>query len=218
MVNLNHHKRRVFQEIFRVLKPGGRLVISDVVAETEPPLAIRADHQLIGECIGGSMVEEVLFNMLRDLGFVNASIVKRFPYRTIRGHPFFSLTFRAWRPEESTRQEVSDAIYGGPFRAVVAEDGTVLHKGVRQSLSIGSRLDPASLGEAGILLLDPASGSVTNLEAEQSCACFVPPSLEDIPANEDVPRGGCLICGAPCRMLCGIVRIGERDRPTIRHC
>jgi len=197
VVNLNHHKRRVFQEIFRVLKPGGRLVISDVVAETEPPLAIRADHQLIGECIGGAMVEEVLFNMLRDLGFVNASIVKRFPYRTIQGHPFFSLTFRAWRPEESPRQEVSDAIYGGPFRAVVTEDGTVLHKGARQTLSIGSRLDPGSLGEAGILLLDSASGSVTNLEAEQSCACFVPPSAKDIPASEDVPEKGCLICGAP---------------------
>jgi MoaA/NifB/PqqE/SkfB family radical SAM enzyme/SAM-dependent methyltransferase len=197
VVNLNHHKRRVFQEIFRVLKPGGRLVISDVVAETEPPLAIRADHQLIGECIGGAMVQEGLFSMLRDLGFVNASIVKRFPYRTIQGHSFFSLTFRAWRPEQATRLNVSDAVYGGPFRAVVTEDGTVLHKGVRQSLSIGSRLDPASLGEAGVLLLDAASGSVTNLEAEQSCACFVPPNVEDIVASEDVPETGCLVCGAP---------------------
>ena len=197
VVNLNHHKRRVFQEIFRILKPGGRLVISDVVAETEPPPAIRADHQLIGECIGGAMVEEVLFGMLRDLGFVNTSIVKRFPYRTIQGHPFFSLTFRAWRPEEATRREISDAIYGGPFRAVVADDGTVLRKGVRQRLSIGSRLDPASLGEAGILLLDSVSGSVTNLEAKQGCACSVAPSAKDIPASEAVPGTGCLICGAP---------------------
>jgi MoaA/NifB/PqqE/SkfB family radical SAM enzyme/SAM-dependent methyltransferase len=197
VVNLNHHKRRVFQEIFRVLKPGGRLVISDVVAETEPSLAIRANHRLIGECIGGAMVEEGLFNMLRDLGFVNSSMVKRFPYRTIQGHPFFSLTFRAWRPEEAARREAFDAIYGGPFRAVVTGDGTVLHKGLRQSLSIGSRLDPASLGEAGILLLDPASGSVTNLEAEQSCACFVPSNLEDNAASEAVPETGCLICGAP---------------------
>ncbi len=197
VVNLNHHKRRVFQEIFRILKPGGRLVISDVVAEAEPPLAIRADHQLIGECIGGAMVEEMLFHMLRDLGFVNASIVKRFPYRTIQGHPFFSLTFRAWRPEEANRQEVSDAIYGGPFRAVVTEDGTVLHKGARQSVSIGSRLDPRSPGEAGILILASVSGSVTNLEAEQSCACFVPPNVEDIAASEAVPETGCLICGSP---------------------
>jgi len=197
VVNLNHHKRKVFQEIFRILKPGGRLVISDVVAEVEPPLSIRADHQLIGECIGGAMVQEVLFGMLRDLGFVNTSIVKRFPYRTIQGHPFFSLTFRAWRPEETARQEVSDAIYGGPFRAVVTEDGAVLHKGARQKVSIGSKLDPKALGEAGILLLDPASGSVTNLEAEQSCACFVPPSADDIPASDDVPETGCLICGAP---------------------
>ncbi len=197
VVNLNHHKRKVFQEIFRILKPGGRLVISDVVAETEPPLAIRADHQLIGECIGGAMVQEVLFNMLGDLGFVNASIVKRFPYRTIQEHPFFSLTFCAWRPEAATRQEVTDAMYAGPFRAVVTEDGTVLHKGVRQRISIRSRLDPASLGESGILLLDSATGSVTNLEAEQSCACFVEPGEKDVLPSEEVPATGCLTCGAP---------------------
>jgi MoaA/NifB/PqqE/SkfB family radical SAM enzyme/SAM-dependent methyltransferase len=204
VVNLNHHKRRVFQEIFRVLKPGGRLVISDVVAETEPPLSIRADHQLIGECIGGAMVQEVLFGMLRDLGFVNTSIVKRFPYRSVRGHPFFSLTFSAWRPEAAARQEMSEAMYAGPFRAVMAEDGTVLHKGVRQDLSIGSGLDPASLGEAGILLLDGASGSVTNLEAEQSCACFVSPEAEGVATGEDAHEKGCLICGAPLTYLAAL--------------
>ncbi len=197
VVNLNHHKRKVFQEIFRILKPGGRLVISDVVAETEPPAPIRADHQLIGECIGGAMVQEVLFSMLRDLGFVNASIVKRFPYRTVQGHPFYSLTFRAWRPDGEARREAADAIYAGPFRAVLAEDGTVLHKGVRQRLSIGSGLDAASLGESGILLLDAASGAVTNREAEQSCACSLPPAEQTKPAHGAVPETGCLICGAP---------------------
>jgi SAM-dependent methyltransferase len=212
VVNLNHHKRRVFKEIFRILRPGGRLVISDVVAETEPPLSIRADHQLIGECIGGAMVEEALFRMLRDLGFVNASIVKRFPYRTVQGHPFFSLTFCAWtvqghpffsltfcawRPEEATRQEASEAIYAGPFRAVVTEEGTILHKGERREISIGSGLDPSSLGESGVLLLDSALGSVTNLEAEQGCACFVPPAAEGGPPKGEVQEAGCLICGAP---------------------
>ncbi len=204
VVNLNHHKRRVFQEIFRVLKPGGRLVISDVVAETEPPLSVRADHQLIGECIGGAMIQEVLFTMLRDLGFVNASIVKRFPYRTIQGHPFFSLTFRAWRPEEAARQAVSDAVYAGPFRAVLTENGAVLHKGARQRIALGSGLDPASLGEAGVLLVDSASGSVTNLEGAQSCSCFVAPGVEEAPAREDVPETGCLVCGAPLVYLAGL--------------
>jgi SAM-dependent methyltransferase len=212
VVNLNHHKRRVFQEIFRILKPGGRLVISDVVAETEPPLSIRGDHQLIGECIGGAMVEQVLFGMLRDLGFVNVSIVKRFPYRTIEGHPFFSLTFCAWRPEEVSRQVASDAIYAGPFRAVVTEEGAILHKGERRKVSISSGLDPSSLGEAGILLLDSASGSVTNLEAEQSCACFVPPATEGIAAKGQVPETGCLICAAP------LVYLSDLTDKACAHC
>jgi SAM-dependent methyltransferase len=197
VVNLNHHKRRVFQEILRILKPGGRLVISDVVTEIEPPVSIRADHQLIGECIGGAMVQDVLFGMLRDLGFVNASIIKRFPYRTVKGHPFFSLTFCAWRPTEDADMNKSDVIYTGPFRAVVTEDGSVLHRGVRQSVSFGPRPDRSPLDEAGLLFLDQASGAVTNRDSAPSCACFVPPVAESARATEDVPKTGCLICGAP---------------------
>jgi SAM-dependent methyltransferase len=211
VVNLNHHKRRVFQEIFRILKPGGRLVISDVVAETEPPLSIRADHQLIGECIGGAMVQDVLFSMLRDLGFVNAAIVKRFPYRTIQGHPFYSLTLRAWRPEERREQRMSHALYAGPFRAVVTEDGTVLRRGMRQKASIGSHLEPSSLAESGVLLLDAASGSVTNLQADQSCACFIPPVAEK-GEKEDVPETGCLVCGSP------LVYLQDLEDKTCTRC
>ncbi len=102
-----------------MLKPGGRVVISDVVAETDPPLRIRADHQLMGECIGGALVQEYLFSMLSDLGFVNSAMVKRFPYRTVQGHPFYSLTFRACKPG-AVRERV--LLYPGPFESVTEEE------------------------------------------------------------------------------------------------
>jgi SAM-dependent methyltransferase len=219
VVNLNHHKRRVFQEIFRILKPGGRLVISDVVTETEPPVSIRGDHQLIGECIGGAMVQDILFAMLRDLGFVNASILKRFPYRTVQGHRFYSLTFCAWRPTEATKAEASDVLYAGPFRAVVTEEGVVLPRGASGKVHLGPQLDTSQLADAGVLVLDPASGAVKNAEAVSCCACALPQTAEDKRAEGAVPKTGCLVCGAPlvypgnmpekiC-VRCGVVKRGN---------
>ncbi len=57
VLNLTEDKRETFAEILRVLKPGGRLVVSDVVTETEPGPAIRSDETLRGECLGGALTE-----------------------------------------------------------------------------------------------------------------------------------------------------------------
>ena len=194
VVNLSHNKRRVFSEILRVLKPGGRLVISDVVAETEPPLAVRGDHQLIGECIGGSLLQDYLFSLLRDVGFVNAEIVKRFPYREVQGHRFYSLTFRAYKPQ---RQDYTPVVYAGPFRTVITDDGQILSKGLPLEVNPGPGWDEDRLARAGLFTLDARSGEVTNVDAESSCACFVQPSPATVTLPESKPETGCLICGAP---------------------
>lgn len=197
VVNLNHHKRRVFQEIFRVLKPGGRLVISDVVTETEPGVSIRADHRLIGECIGGAMVQETLFYLLAELGFVNASIVKRFPYRTVQGHSFHSITFCARKPIDAKKVEACDVVYAGPFRSVVTDNGFTLHKGVRTRVPLNSWLDRSRLADAGVLVLDSSSGAVTNSDAAPNCACFTLPGEGDKKQDHHVPDTGCHLCGEP---------------------
>ncbi|MEW6348897.1 MAG: DUF5714 domain-containing protein [Thermodesulfobacteriota bacterium] len=206
VINLSPRTRRVFGEILRVLKPGGRLVISDVVAETEPPLRIRADHQLMGECIGGALVQEYLFSMLADLGFVSSAIVKRFPYRTVQGHPFYSLTFRASKPG-SVHETV--LLYPGPFESVTLETGTQLPKGVPVRVDLPVGLDEEALARAGVFVLDPSDGAITNVEAASSCACFLPPA-----PVEAAPQTGCLECGAalqylrdPAPMVC--VRCGK---------
>ncbi len=194
VVNLSHNKRRVFSEIFRVLKPGGRLVISDVVCEKEPPLKVRGDHQLIGECIGGSLVQDYLFALLRDVGFVNAAVLKRFPYREVQWHHFYSLTFRAFKP---SHEDETDVIYAGPFRAVITDDGLVLGKGLRTRLKLGPGWDENTISSPGVLTVDAATGAITNVDAESSCACFVPSTtgLKVVPAA--TPETGCLICGEP---------------------
>ncbi|PIZ84946.1 MAG: hypothetical protein COX96_01160 [Candidatus Omnitrophica bacterium CG_4_10_14_0_2_um_filter_44_9] len=68
VINLSSDKRKVFSEIFRVLKPGGELYFADVFADRRIPNEIKNDSVLYGECLGGAMYTEDFRRMLRDLG------------------------------------------------------------------------------------------------------------------------------------------------------
>jgi len=69
VINLSPDKQQVFREIFRVLRPGGRLAISDVVATDPLPDWIKQDKALIAGCIGGAEYVEDLRVMLEEAGF-----------------------------------------------------------------------------------------------------------------------------------------------------
>lgn len=195
VMNLSMHKRRAFAEIFRSLKPGGRLVMSDVVCETDPPAGIKNDETLRGECIGGALTQKDLIGILDETGFTAIQLLKRFPYRTVREHPFYSLTFEARKPDVS---ETVLVIYRGPGMALLLPDGSTLHNGIVQSLP---RQLAESLGDQ-VFLLDEA-GAVTNLDMQDGCACALPPETpqtEPSPAEDaDSTRhaSGCMVCGSP---------------------
>jgi len=69
VINLSTEKPRVFQEAFRVLKPGGRLAISDVVATAEIPAEIRQDPELFSACAAGAATVSELATLLEEVGF-----------------------------------------------------------------------------------------------------------------------------------------------------
>ena len=127
VLNLSVDKRRTFSEIYRVLRENGRAVISDVVCEEDPPAEIRHDPKLKGECIAGALTQRDLFGLLRETGFTGLRIVRRFPYRTIQGHPFFSLTFEGRRTCQETPVRV---LYRGPQDAVVTPSGITVFTGL----------------------------------------------------------------------------------------
>lgn len=74
VINLSPDKKRVFCEAFRVLKPGGRLAISDVVASTELPDEIRDDLALYSGCMAGASQISELHNILIESGFEQIKI------------------------------------------------------------------------------------------------------------------------------------------------
>jgi arsenite methyltransferase len=77
VINLSPDKAQVFRDTFRVLKPGGRLAISDVVASTELPAHIRNDKTLFSGCMAGAPVVSDLESYLADAGFVDIRIAPK---------------------------------------------------------------------------------------------------------------------------------------------
>ncbi|NOZ93813.1 MAG: methyltransferase domain-containing protein [Acidobacteria bacterium] len=187
VINLTQDKRRTFQEIRRVLRPGGRLVVADVCCEEEPPLAVRYNEKLRGECIGGALRQDELLGLLEDVGFEGITILKRFPYREVSGHPFFSLTYAAAAPGGPVRRR---GIYRGPFAAVVTEGGQLIPRGHTVELDL-----PAGTQDASVFLLDH-NGAVTNVDLGAGCACFVPPRSEEAAAPQQRTSEGCMVCEA----------------------
>ena len=74
VINLSPEKPRVFQELFRVLRAGGRLAVSDVVATAELPAEIREDLTLYSSCIAGACTIDDLEEMLAEAGFVETVV------------------------------------------------------------------------------------------------------------------------------------------------
>ncbi len=74
VINLSPHKPRVFEEIFRVLKPGGRIAVSDVVATQPLPDEMKNDPFLISACVGGAALIDDLEQWMQAAGFTQIVI------------------------------------------------------------------------------------------------------------------------------------------------
>ena len=86
VINLSPEKGRVFGEAFRVLKPGGRLAIADVVASKRLPPALKEKLSAIGACVGGATPLDELRALLAGAGFSKVEIVPKENSREYIGH------------------------------------------------------------------------------------------------------------------------------------
>ncbi|UCE29899.1 MAG: arsenite methyltransferase [Candidatus Bathyarchaeota archaeon] len=75
VINLSPDKEKVFQEAYRVLKPGGRLMISDLVTEGELPESVRNSFKAWAGCVAGALEKNQYLKTIRRAGFKNVEVV-----------------------------------------------------------------------------------------------------------------------------------------------
>jgi SAM-dependent methyltransferase len=177
-------KQSLFHEIHRVLKPGGRAVISDIVSDAHPPAALQQDPDLWSGCISGALREDLFLQAFEDAGFHGLRLLARgpLPWRTVAGIHFRTLTVEASKsknePAEGERPACT-AIYRGPFREVLVDGGLRLRRGQKVPLDAPSfrRLQAAAY-DRQMFLLEPGGNDIETVHPPV-CPDPGPPALLD---------------------------------------
>lgn len=130
-------KGRLFVEMHRVLRKGGRAVISDIVCDKDPTPEIKADPDLWSGCIAGAMREDEFLEMFERAGFYGIEVLVRQaePWQVIDGIEFRSVTVQAFKGKDGPCVERNQAIiYKGPWKCVCDDDGHTLYRGRRMAV------------------------------------------------------------------------------------
>ncbi len=130
-------KQKLFSEIYRVLRRGGRAVISDIVSDEDVPDHLKADPDLWSGCISGAFQEDLFLEAFEQAGFYGIGLLERQqdPWRTVEGIEFRSVTVAAYKGKEGLCWDQKHAVvYRGPFRQVEDDDGHVIKRGIRTAV------------------------------------------------------------------------------------
>jgi ubiquinone/menaquinone biosynthesis C-methylase UbiE len=92
-------RRQLFGELYRVLRFGGRAVISDIVSSADVPARLRQDPELWSGCLSGAFREDRFLEVYREAGFGSVELLARQsePWSVVEGIEFRSVTVRAWK-------------------------------------------------------------------------------------------------------------------------
>ncbi len=133
----NGQKERLFGEIHRVLRRGGRAVISDIVSDEIVPAHMQQDPELWSGCVSGAMTEEGFLQAFEQAGFYGIRILSRQeePWQTVEGIEFRSVTVEAFKGKEGPCYErLQGVVYKGPFKEVLDDDGHRMERGKRYAV------------------------------------------------------------------------------------
>ena len=131
-------KQQLVDEIYRVVKPGGRIAISDIVSDEIIPDRLKADEQLWSGCISGAFHELEMLQMFRQAGFVAISYDRwsSKPWQVVEGIEFRAVTLTAIKPELTGQVDKGHAvIYRGPYAAISDDEGNEYPRGERMAVS-----------------------------------------------------------------------------------
>jgi len=130
-------KKQLFAEMYRVLKRGGRIAISDIVSDEPVPEHLTQDLDLWSACVSGSFQEEDFLRAFEEAKFHGIQIeeLRSEAYQTVEGIEFRAITVTAYKGKEGPCIEGNHAvIYRGPWKEVVDDDGHRLERGARMAV------------------------------------------------------------------------------------
>jgi arsenite methyltransferase len=122
VINLSADKRRVLREAFRVLKPGGRFAVSDVVVRGEIPEAVRKSMELWVGCVAGALHEDEYRTLLKDAGFDTVDVE---PWRVYQVEDAKQFLGDAGLDVETIARDVEGKIASAFIRATKSADLSV---------------------------------------------------------------------------------------------
>ncbi len=139
VLNLVHDsdKEQLIQEIFRVVKPGGRVAISDIVSDELVPAHLKQNQALWSGCISGALQEHEFLQAFIKVGFVAVSYDKweSHPWQVVEGLEFRSVTITAVKPKNEACIDKGHAvIYRGPYSEVYDDEGHIYLRGQRMAV------------------------------------------------------------------------------------
>lgn len=172
VINLSTDKNEVFKEILRILKPGGRFLISDIISEKEVPEEMKNNKELWGECVSGALTLSEFLDHAGKNRFNGLRVQKDYLWKEVGGIKFYSYTIEGYKhvPDENGSCCASLlAIYGGPFESVTCQ-GMVFPMGVAVKIDENTARLLSSHSYSGqFIVTDPNTEKPAESEPESSC-------------------------------------------------
>ena len=98
-INLTEDKTKVLDEIFRILKPGGRFIISDIVSDKPVPGYMKRDKELWSACLSGALTDRKFRETAENAGFPDTRLTKNYLYKKVDYINFHSITMKGAKPQ-----------------------------------------------------------------------------------------------------------------------